>query len=96
MNLQPFQTQTPAVAPRPVGGRLDIRSDTPAPSHTGPAKTPNRQPVAEVGSLVGILNPREQQALAAAFGQAEAPAYSGRGTNVDTPPVLGGQLDFQA
>ena len=96
MNIQPFQTQTPAVAPRPVGGRLDIHSDTPAPPHTGQAKTSNRQPVAEVGSLVGILNPQEQQALAAAFGQAENPVYSGRGKNIGTPPVLGSQLDFQA
>ncbi|MEE2753861.1 MAG: hypothetical protein VX910_07740 [Candidatus Latescibacterota bacterium] len=96
MNIQPFQAQTLALAPRPVGGQLDIHSDTPAPSHNDPAKTSNRQLVAEVGSLVGILNPHEQQALATAFGQAETPVYSGRGTSIGPPLDLGSQLDFKA
>lgn len=101
MNIQPFQTQ-PAVEPRSVGGRLDIRSDTPALAHTGKTETPAAPPSArppssiEGASLSQILDPQEQQALAAAFGRSEAPSYSGQGTNIDRPPVLGLQLDLQA
>ena len=106
MKIQPFQTQS-TVEPRSVGGRLDIRSDTPALSHAtrapAPAASPaGAQPAAgiaagiEGASLAQVLNPQEQQALAAAFTRTEAPAYSGQGTNIDKPPVLGLQLDLQA
>lgn len=92
MNIQPFQTQS-TVEPRSVGGRLDIRSDTPALSHVTQAPAPTASPAGaqpaagiESASLAQVLNPQEQQALAAAFTRAESPAYSGQGTNIDKPP----------
>lgn len=102
MNIQPFQTQ-PAVGPRSIGGRLDIRSDSPALSHVTQTPAPTAPPAGaqhsagiEGTNLAQVLNPQEQQALAAAFTRTEAPAYSGQGTNIDKPPVLGLQLDLQA
>jgi hypothetical protein len=93
MKIQPFQTQS-TVEPRSVGGRLDIRSDTPALSHV--TRAPAHAAGIEGASLAQVLNPQEQEALAAAFTRTEAPAYSGQGTSIDKPPVLGLQLDLQA
>ncbi len=100
MNIQSFQTQ-PAVEPRTIGGRLDIQSDTPALSHVTqtsarPGAVVRPAKGIESASMSKVLDPQEQQALAAAFGRSEAPSYSGRGTNTDRPPVLGLQLDLQA
>ena len=101
MNIQTLQSSIAPSNPGRVGGRLDIRSDAPAASHL--SATPPRVPQnVEASSplagadLVKVLNPQEQQALVEAFGDARAPFYSGRGTTVSEPVVLGTQLDLQA
>jgi hypothetical protein len=101
MNIQPFQSSVTPAGPARVGGRLDIRSDAPADAHVAsaqntPATTPQPPAALEGAGLLNVLNLQEQQALAAAFGESKSPVYSGHGTNVGEPSVLGVQLDLQA
>ena len=108
MNIQGLQTSITATGTERVGGRLDIQSDTPALSHStpgGPASAPSvSAPSVSAPSvsaldgahLLDVLDPQERQALAAAFGQAKTPAYSGRGTTIRESPLLGTQLDLEA
>lgn len=102
MNIQSFQPSVTQAGPTRVGGRLDIRSDAPAQAYDTPA--PARQPAPqstptalEGAGLLSVLNPQEQQALAAAFGESKSATYSHGGTSAsDRPVVLGTQLDLQA
>ena len=98
MNIQGLQTSITATGTERVGGRLDIQSDTPALSHStpgGPAAAPSVSAL-DGAHLLDVLDPQERQALAAAFGQAKTPAYSGRGTTIRESPLLGTQLDLEA
>lgn len=99
MNIQGLQTSITATGTERVGGRLDIKSDTPALSHSTPGDPAAASPSVsglDGAHLLDVLDPQERQALAAAFGQAKTPAYSGRGTTIREPSVLGTQLDLKA
>lgn len=103
MNIQSLQNRIAGAYPARPGGRLDVRSDAPAPaeasaSSVAPADRPPQTvstPGLEGANLLGVLNPHERTALEAAFAP-ESAAYSLRGTTVDAPPVTGSQLDLTA
>ena len=96
MNIQTLQASLVSTGKTRPRGRLDIRSDAPAqPSRPPVGRASGADPLEGAG-LLNVLNAQEQQALAAAFSQEKAPTYSGGGTTVDEPTVLGTQLDLRA
>ncbi len=99
MNIQANQTSIAASGTERIGGRLDIRSDALALSHTSapaPSSAPRSTASLDEANLLNILDPQEKQALAAAFEQTKTPVYSGRGTTIREPSVLGTHLDLNA